>query len=319
MANDKDQDPSKAVTNNDKKDAKTAAQNRVAEIKRKKAEAKKAEEASGGSDDADGDQKADDGKSAAQARVAEIKRKKAEAKKAVSSEEGEAAAADDAKSEKEKKIAAMKAKAQKKKAAASSEEKQGEQPDKAKSKSASAIARAKAAKAKKTKAKPEVEQKPSPNQPLLDKYLKAITNNIGREVLEDSYINRMAKHVPTLIAQPQSYYHLAEFLRYNEQLAFDYLSQIHGVDYETHMEVYVHLYSFQNRQPVALKVKIDRDHPQVDSLAPIWEGANWPEREAYDLLGITFTGHPNLTRIMMPDNWVGHPLRKDYEPYDVEV
>jgi NADH-quinone oxidoreductase subunit C len=51
----------------------------------------------------------------------------------------------------------------------------------------------------------------------------------------------------------------------------------------------------------------------------LWEGANWPERETYDLLGIQFTGHPNLTRIMMPDDWVGYPLRKDYEPYDVEV
>jgi NADH-quinone oxidoreductase subunit C len=57
----------------------------------------------------------------------------------------------------------------------------------------------------------------------------------------------------------------------------------------------------------------------IESLAPLWAGANWPECEAYDLLGIKFKGHPNLHRIMLGEDWVGHPLRKDYEPYDVEV
>jgi NADH-quinone oxidoreductase subunit C len=66
-------------------------------------------------------------------------------------------------------------------------------------------------------------------------------------------------------------------------------------------------------------VKIDRDEPTIESLQPIWAGANWPECEAYDLLGIKFTGHPNLHRIMLGEDWVGYPLRKDYEPYDVEV
>jgi NADH-quinone oxidoreductase subunit C len=66
-------------------------------------------------------------------------------------------------------------------------------------------------------------------------------------------------------------------------------------------------------------VKIDRDEPTIESLQPIWAGANWPECEAYDLLGIKFTGHPNLHRIMLGEDWVGHPLRKDYEQYDVEV
>lgn len=168
------------------------------------------------------------------------------------------------------------------------------------------------------KAEP-VEEGPSPNQPILDKYVKVIKENLGDDILEDSYINRMSKHVPTLVAKPTTYRKLAEFLRYNEQLAFDYLSEIHGSDFETHMEVYAHLFSFQNKQSVALKVKIDRDHPEIDTVTPIWEGANWPEREAYDLLGIVFKGHPKLERILMPDDWVGHPLRKDYEPYDVEV
>lgn len=198
-----------------------------------------------------------------------------------------------------------------------------------------AKAKAKAAAAKKAKAagagdgerkKPArkkkeapVDNTPSPNQPILDKFVKVIKENLGDDVLEDSYINKLSKHVPTLVAKPDTYLKLAEFLRFNEQLAFDYLSEIHGSDFETHMEVYAHLFSFQNKQAVALKVKIDRDKPEIDSVTPIWDGANWPEREAYDLLGIIFKGHPNLERILMPDDWIGYPLRKDYEQYDVEV
>ncbi|MEH7524841.1 NADH-quinone oxidoreductase subunit C, partial [Bacillus sp. JJ1503] len=188
-----------------------------------------------------------------------------------------------------------------------------------------AAAKAKAAAAAKAKAggkaaaEPAEEKKPSPNQPYLDKYVKVIGDHLGQDVLEDYYINSLSKDVPTLAAKKESYYKLAEFLKYNEQLGFDYLSEIHGTDFETHMEVYVHLYSYKNRQSVALKVKIDRDEPTIESLVPLWAGANWPECEAYDLLGIKFTGHPNLYRILLGDDWIGHPLRKDYEPYDVEV
>ncbi len=187
---------------------------------------------------------------------------------------------------------------------------------------AAAKAKAAAAKAKKAASETEEplkEESPSPNQPLLDRYLHIIRENLGDDILEDAYINRLAKDVPTLVARKETYLKVAQFLKYNELLAFDYLSETHGTDFETHMEIYNHLYSYQNRQSVALKVKIDRDKPVVDSLTSLWAGANWPEREGYDLLGIVFNGHPNLTRIMMPDDWVGHPLRKDYEPYDVEV
>jgi NADH-quinone oxidoreductase subunit C len=187
---------------------------------------------------------------------------------------------------------------------------------------AAAKAKAAAAKAKKAASKtdePIKEESPSPNQPVLDRYLHIIRENLGDDLLEDAYINRLAKDVPTLVARKETYLKVAQFLKYNELLAFDYLSETHGTDFETHMEIYNHLYSYQNRQSVALKVKIDRDKPVIDSLTSLWAGANWPEREGYDLLGIVFNGHPNLTRIMMPDDWVGHPLRKDYEPYDVEV
>ncbi|UYZ21870.1 NADH-quinone oxidoreductase subunit C [Mesobacillus jeotgali] len=185
---------------------------------------------------------------------------------------------------------------------------------------AAAAAKAKSAAGSKAGAEePVEEQKPSPNQPYLDKYVKAITDNLGDDILEDSYINPLSKDVPTLVAKKESYYRLAEFLKYNELLGFDYLSELHGTDFQTHMEVYVHLYSYKNRQSVALKVKLDRDAPVTQSVQPLWAGADWPECEAYDLLGIKFEGHPNLHRIMLGEDWVGHPLRKDYEPYDVEV
>ncbi|MDO6656250.1 NADH-quinone oxidoreductase subunit C [Anaerobacillus sp. 1_MG-2023] len=190
---------------------------------------------------------------------------------------------------------------------------------------AKAVAAAKAKAAAKTKAKASeeneepVEETPSPNQPVLERYLHIIQQNLGDDLLEDAYINRLAKDVPTLVAKKHTYLKLAQFLKHNELLAFDYLSETHGTDFESHMEIYNHLYSYQNSQSVALKVKVDRDEPVIDSLTSLWLGADWPEREGFDLLGIVFKGHPNLTRIMMPDDWVGHPLRKDYEPYDVEV
>ncbi|MGV2470224.1 NADH-quinone oxidoreductase subunit C, partial [Bacillus subtilis] len=128
-----------------------------------------------------------------------------------------------------------------------------------------------------------------------------------------------SKDVPTLVANPDTYFSIAKFLRYDEQLDFSYLSELHGTDFESHMEIYVHLHSFKMNQSVALKVKLDRDTPVIPSLVPLWSGANWPECEAYDLLGINFYEHPDLKRILLVEDWKGYPLRKDYEPYDVEV
>jgi NADH-quinone oxidoreductase subunit C len=225
---------------------------------------------------------------------------------------------------KAKAAAAAKAKALAKQQASGTAGENDDDLAKAKAK-AIAAAKAKAAAAAKAKAAgdsgPAVkkEETPSPNQPLLDKYVKVICEHLGEDVLEDAYINRLSKDVPTLVAKKDTYYKIAEFLKYNEQLSFDYLSELHGTDFQTHMEVYVHLYSYKNRQAVALKVKIDRDQPEIDSLVPLWQGANWPECEAYDLLGIRFKGHPNLIRIFLGEDWVGYPLRKDYEPYDAEV
>lgn len=193
---------------------------------------------------------------------------------------------------------------------------------------AAAAAKAKAAAAAAAKAKAaggdsaEAEtapKAPSKNQPYLDKYVKLISEKFGTDVIEASYINELAKEVPTLVIKNENWGEVAQFLRDEEQLGFDYLSNLHGVDYEDRMEVYYHFYSYKNRQSLAVKVKTNREQPTVASVMNIWSGANWNERETFDLLGIYFPGHKELRRIMLPDEWVGHPLRKDYVPFDEEV
>ncbi|MCM3735338.1 NADH-quinone oxidoreductase subunit C [Bacillus cytotoxicus] len=232
-------------------------------------------------------------------------------------------------SEKEKAIAVAKAKAAaaaKAKAAALAKQKASESgsvdAEKAK---AIAVAKAKAAAAAKARAaggKKEEEVKvetPSRNQPQLDSYVQAVAEKLGEGVLEDFYINRLSKDVPTLVVKVAHYYEVMELLKKNPEFSFNYMSELHATDFREHMEVYVHLFSYGKKQSVAVKVKIDRDEPRVSSITPLWSGADWPEREAYDLLGVVFEGHPNLKRILMPDDWVGYPLRKDYEPFDAGV
>ncbi|OTW80130.1 NADH-quinone oxidoreductase subunit C [Bacillus thuringiensis serovar cameroun] len=184
---------------------------------------------------------------------------------------------------------------------------------------ATAAARAKTKGTESEKEDVPKQEEPSVNQPYLNQYVEVIRGKLGGSTLVDSYINKLSKDVPTLVVDPSKYYEVMELLRFHEGLAFDYMSELHATDFVTHMEVYVHLFSYGKKQSVAVKVKLDREVPQVESVTALWKGADWPEREAYDLLGIVFKGHPNLTRILMPDDWVGYPLRKDYEPYDVEV
>lgn len=201
----------------------------------------------------------------------------------------------------------------------------GADDDKAK---AAAAAKAKAAAAAAAKAKAAgtdgdeevaAPKAPSKNQPYLDKYVKVITSTFGDEVIESSYINELGKDVPTIIVKNERLHDVAKLLKEDSQLHFEYLSNLHGVDYENHMEVYYHLYSYKNRQSIAVKVKTNREKPSVASVMDIWAGANFNERETYDLLGINFPGHSDLRRIMLADDWIGHPLRKDYVQFDEGV
>jgi NADH-quinone oxidoreductase subunit C len=103
--------------------------------------------------------------------------------------------------------------------------------------------------------------------------------------------------------------------REDEKLQFNLLTDATCVDrfpMEPRFELNYHLVSIPRRQKVRLRVRLSGDDPVVDSLVPVWPGANWLEREIFDLFGIRFTDHPDLRRILLPDDWEGHPLRKDY-------
>ncbi len=104
-------------------------------------------------------------------------------------------------------------------------------------------------------------------------------------------------------------------LRDYPECPFNYLCDLTAVDWyptEPRFEVVYHILSIPQKERVRLKVRLDGSSPVIESVTSVWPSANFYEREVFDLFGIRFTGHPHLERLMMPDNWEGHPLRKDY-------
>jgi NADH-quinone oxidoreductase subunit C len=108
---------------------------------------------------------------------------------------------------------------------------------------------------------------------------------------------------------------VCEFLWKNPATYFDSLSCLTAIDQGPEagkMEVIYTLYSIPNHLTLHLRVILDRSSPTISSVSSIWRTADWHEREAFDLLGVQFSGHPDLRRILLPEDWEGHPLRKDY-------
>ena len=105
------------------------------------------------------------------------------------------------------------------------------------------------------------------------------------------------------------------YLKNTAGLEFDYCQDITAIDWPARkvIEVVFHVYSLVHRHGLVLKVETDRENPSIATVEGVWKAATWLEREIYDLFGVNFTGHSDLRRIMMPDDWVGHPLRKDYQ------
>ena len=119
---------------------------------------------------------------------------------------------------------------------------------------------------------------------------------------------------PTINIESTEWRRLAEQLKNDPELAFDYLFCITGVDWKTHLSMVYHLSSTIHRHTIVVKAKIsDRNNAAIESVYNIWATAELNEREAYDLFGINFTNHPDLRRLFLTDDWVGYPLRKDYE------
>ena len=139
----------------------------------------------------------------------------------------------------------------------------------------------------------------------------------GRELAQ-----QIAEHVPdaiveadeaAVIVQSQSLFEVMRFVKEAAELDFDYLVSITAVDYLDYLEVVYHLLSIAHNHSLVLKARCyDRDNPEVPSVVGLWQGADFQEREVYDLLGIRFDGHPSLRRIFLWEGFQGHPLRRDY-------
>lgn len=106
------------------------------------------------------------------------------------------------------------------------------------------------------------------------------------------------------------------YLRDDASMQFDYMVNLSGMDYKTNLTVVYHLYSIALNHRIVLKVELETENPVVPTVEQVWKTANWHEREAYDMFGIQFEGHPFMMRILCPYDWEGYPLRKDYKEPD---
>ena len=142
-----------------------------------------------------------------------------------------------------------------------------------------------------------------------------------KEKFSSVIIEIQEKDYPTLICKRNGFLDLIKYLK--DEKGFKYLIDLCGVDYlnykqkkfEERFEVVYHLYNLDSKILIRLKVRIPEDDCWQHSVTPLFRTANYFERECYDMFGINFKGHPDLRRILMPDDWEGHPLRKDYPLY----
>ena len=126
---------------------------------------------------------------------------------------------------------------------------------------------------------------------------------------------------PNLRVDLQAVVEVCRYLRDEPDLKFETLSDLTGLDLpkENKIQVVYHIYSYSHHHQIVLKVDLPRENPRLSTMEGVWKVANWLEREAFDLFGIVFEGHTDLRRILLPEDWVGYPLRKDYveqEEYD---
>ena len=153
------------------------------------------------------------------------------------------------------------------------------------------------------------------------KFEKMILTKL-KEKFPDSIIEVIEfRNELTCVVKREDIVRICTFLRDDPELSFNFLSDLCGVDYlgrKPRFDVAYNLYSISKNKRVRLKIKVDEGE-SVPSVASIWSTANWHEREVFDMFGIRFDGHPDLRRILMPEDWEGHPLRKDFPLTKEEV
>lgn len=163
--------------------------------------------------------------------------------------------------------------------------------------------------------RPVVESSPRPFGGYFDEVYDALQEAYPAfdEAIEKVVVDRGEL---TLHIRPDKIAEVCQVLRDDEALRFELCSSVSGVDYlgadERRLHVVYHLTSMTYRRRVRLEVAVPADNPHVPTITSVYPTADWQEREAYDMFGVIFDGHPNLTRILMPDDWEGHPQRKDY-------
>ncbi|MFC1966053.1 NADH-quinone oxidoreductase subunit C [Chloroflexota bacterium] len=138
-------------------------------------------------------------------------------------------------------------------------------------------------------------------------------NEVGRQITDKFPEAVCEASSETVLVKSESIFNVIEYLQGNPEFDFDYLNYITAVDYLDYFEVVYQLTSRKHNHNLIVKTRCyDRDKPVVPSIVRLWRGADFQEREIYDLMGIRFEGHPNLKRIALWEGFEGHPLRKDY-------
>ena len=117
----------------------------------------------------------------------------------------------------------------------------------------------------------------------------------------------------TVLMNPEEWKSFAQQLRETQALDFDFLFCLTCVDWKTHLNMVYHFTSTKHRHTLVVKCKLDRGFPEIETVSDTWRTAEFHEREVFDLFGVKFLNHPDLRRLMMTDEWVGFPLRKDYD------
>ena len=148
------------------------------------------------------------------------------------------------------------------------------------------------------------------------KILETIKSNFPQDIEEAEVLR--PKRI-SITVKSEKIVDVARFLK--EKLNFDYLLSVSAVDYikENRFQIIYYVLSSKNKIVLLLRTNIPRDKPSVPSLIPVWEAVDYHERETWEMFGIVFEGHPNLTRLLLPEDWEGgHPLRKDFKPSSSE-
>ncbi|WP_030144533.1 NADH-quinone oxidoreductase subunit C [Glycomyces sp. NRRL B-16210] len=158
----------------------------------------------------------------------------------------------------------------------------------------------------------EILSTPEPLGGYFDEIVGALKDLLGEDVARAVVVDRGEL---TIHIAPDRTAEVCKTMRDDESLRFEFCSSVSGVDYPeraNRLHVVYHLTSMTYRRNVRLETAVGLDHPVVQSVTAVYPTADWQEREAYDMFGVVFEGHPHLTRILMPDDWEGHPQRKDY-------